>query len=373
LKEKLKNTPSEVKRLKENLIDEANAAYLYGLLADFETDEDRSSIFRELAEVEEGHAGIWRKKLEDLGEKKFEPGLTAKTRLLAFLARRMGISTVVPILQVIEKSAGGGYAGQEDPDATNMARVEKTHEKVFEGIQSGKTTIAEAESWHRGDSAGSLRAAIFGLNDGLVSNFSLIMGVAGAGVPRSGILITGLAGMLAGAFSMAAGEYVSVRSQRELFEHEIAREEEELITAPEEERKELELIYRAKGIPRETAVELSAKILENPESALDTLAREELGLAPDSLGSPWKVAFSSFLAFFCGAVLPIFPFFFLAGNSGVWVSAVISGLFLFLVGAGLSLFTGRSAWYSGFRMLFIGTVVAVITNSLGRLLGVAIG
>lgn len=373
MKEKARNTAKEVKRIKENLVDEINAAYLYGLLADYEADEARSSIFRELAEVEEVHAEVWRKKLKDTGKEEFEPGLTAKTRLLAFLARRMGISTVMPLLQVIENAAGGGYTGQADPDALKMARVEKAHAKVFEGIQSGDSRIAESESWHRGDRGGSLRAAVFGLNDGLISNFSLIMGVAGAGSGRGGILIAGVAGMLAGAFSMGAGEYVSVRSQRELFEHEIAREEEELITAPEEERKELELIYRAKGIPKETAVELSAKILENPESALDTLAREELGLDPGSLGSPWKVAFSSFLSFFCGAVLPIFPFFFLAGNSGVWVSAVISGLFLFLVGAGLSLFTGRSAWYSGFRMLFIGTVVAVITNGLGRLLGVAIG
>jgi VIT1/CCC1 family predicted Fe2+/Mn2+ transporter len=228
------------------------------------------------------------------------------------------------------------------------------------------------EAWHRRDTGGSLRAAVFGINDGLVSNFSLIMGVAGASQDAKSILIAGVAGMLAGAFSMGSGEYVSVRSQKELFEHEIRKEEEELRDSPEEEMQELALIYRAKGIPKEAADQLAASIISNPGTALDTLAREELGLDPGDLGSPWRVAFSSFAAFMAGAIIPLAPFFFLTGSRGVMVSAILGGLALFGVGATLSLFTGRSWLLSGLRMLGIGAMVALVTNLLGQLLGVTL-
>jgi VIT1/CCC1 family predicted Fe2+/Mn2+ transporter len=239
-------------------------------------------------------------------------------------------------------------------------------------MESGGPSILSGEAWHRRDTGGSLRAAVFGINDGLVSNFSLIMGVAGASQDTRNILIAGVAGMLAGAFSMGAGEYVSVRSQRELFERELGKEEEELRDSPEEEQAELALIYRAKGIPKEAADQLAASILSNPGTALDTLAREELGLDPGDLGSPWRVAISSFGAFVAGAIIPLFPFFFLAGSRGIVVSAVLAGVALFGVGATLSLFTGRNLFVSGLRMLGIGAMVAVVTNLLGRLLGVSL-
>jgi VIT1/CCC1 family predicted Fe2+/Mn2+ transporter len=290
-----------------------------------------------------------------------------------WLARRAGTAGVLPILLASESTANSAYAGQEDAKALGLDRVERTHAKVFASMAPGDSPgIADKESWHRGSGGGSLRAAVFGLNDGLVSNFSLMMGVAGAAPGRGVVILSGLAGMLAGAFSMAAGEYISVRSQRELFEREIVKEEEELTSSPEEEKKELELIYRAKGIPREEAVRLAETLLSNPESALDTLAREELGLDPGELGSPWGAAWSSFLAFVGGALIPLLPFVFVSGPYGIWAAAAASAVALFGVGAILSIFTGKGALYSGLRMMVIGGLVALITNTLGRLLGVSL-
>jgi VIT1/CCC1 family predicted Fe2+/Mn2+ transporter len=254
-----------------------------------------------------------------------------------------------------------------------MSAQERSHAKVFrEMAKSPGTRIGEQEAWHRSSAGGGLRAAVFGVSDGLVSNFSLLMGVAGGTRERGIILLAGMAGMLAGAFSMAAGEYLSVRSQRELFEREIEREREELETNPEDEARELEYIYRAKGLPAEQAKILAASILETPGSALDTLAREELGLDPSELGSPWTAAFSSFFAFVAGAVLPLLPFFFMADGRGVWASAGIGGAALFGIGASLSFFTGKGALYSGARMFLIGGSVAVATNLIGRLVGVSV-
>jgi VIT1/CCC1 family predicted Fe2+/Mn2+ transporter len=369
-----KASPGDLKRFRKNLDDELNGAALYEAMAAAEKDPERASIFAELAETERGHAALWAKKIEDAGGRVPSGSLSLKTRLLAFLSRSFGAASVFPIVQAIEKGAGGAYAGQKSAEALRIARVEKGHAKIFATLKSAQPgSILTAEPWHRRDTGGSLRAAVFGVNDGLVSNFSLIMGVAGASQDTKSILIAGVAGLLAGAFSMGAGEYVSVRSQRELFEHEIGKEEEELRSSPEEEKKELELIYRAKGIPREAAAELAATMLANPQSALDTLAREELGLDPGDLGSPWKVAASSFLAFAAGALIPLLPFLLTKGSQGVVLSAGLAGIALFSVGATLAVFTGRNLLYSGLRMLCIGGFVALVTNGLGRLLGVTLG
>jgi VIT1/CCC1 family predicted Fe2+/Mn2+ transporter/rubrerythrin len=364
----------DLARWRANLRDELEAAWLYESLAAAEKNPDRSQVFRDLAAVERGHAARWAEKLEAAGAAPppAKPGL--KARLLAFLARRSGSKGVVPVLLAMERSADGSYAGQADAKALGMDRQERIHAKVFASMEGGGASsgIAEQESWHRSSGGGSLRAAVFGLNDGLVSNFSLMMGVAGAAPGRGVVLLTGVAGMLAGAFSMAAGEYISVRSQRELYEREIAQEEEELAASPEEERKELELIYRAKGIPREEAAQLARSLLGNASSALDTLAREELGLDPGELGSPWTAASSSFVAFVAGALIPLLPFLAVHGSWGTWLSAGVSAAALFGVGALLSIFTGKSALYSGFRMAAIGSLVALVTNTLGRIIGVSL-
>ena len=367
-----KVSKADIARFRANLKDELEAAGLYGTMALAEKDEEKASIFKELAEVERAHAQVWIEKLKAAGETVGPPKSSMRTRMLSLLARRFGPGSIVPILQGIEKNADGGYARQADAKALGMDRQEKVHTKVFENMDGGGSSILLGESWHRRDSGGSLRAAVFGINDVLVSNFSLIMGVAGASQDLKSILIAGVAGMLAGAFSMGSGEYVSVRSQKELFEHEIRKEEEELRASPQEEMQELALIYRAKGIPREAAAQLAASILDNPGSAIDTLAREELGLDPGDLGSPWRVALSSFGAFMAGAIIPLLPFFFLKGTTGVFTSAAMSGVALFAIGATLSLFTGRSWLLSGLRMLGIGAMVALVTNLLGRLLGVTL-
>jgi VIT1/CCC1 family predicted Fe2+/Mn2+ transporter len=245
------------------------------------------------------------------------------------------------------------------------------------GAESGHATPTAGgniEFRHRNlGGGGNLRAAVFGVNDGLVSNASLILGVAGASSDARLILVSGVAGLAAGAFAMAAGEYISVRSQRELFEYQIALERDELKQYPEAEAQELALIYAAKGLPQKEANKLAKQIVADPEHALDTLAREELGLNPGELGSPIGAAASSFVAFAAGAALPLAPFLFATGSRALLFGVVVSGISLFAIGATLSLFTGRSAWYSGSRMLLLGALAGGVTFGIGRLFGVALG
>lgn len=265
------------------------------------------------------------------------------------------------------------YPGQ--PEAQGLPAEERAHRRALEameGASGGLAVLLAREHWHRRGQSGSLRAGVFGVNDGLVSNFSLVMGVTGAGAAPQIVLISGVAGLLAGAFSMASGEYLSMRAQRELFERELALEERELETSPEEEEEELSLIYQAKGVPEREASALAARILSDPKAALDTLAREELGLDPSELGSPWGAAASSFLAFAAGAAVPVAPFFFVPGASAVAASAILSGVVLFAVGALLSLFTARGPLVSGLRMLLVGLLAAGATFGIGRLLGVSV-
>jgi len=219
--------------------------------------------------------------------------------------------------------------------------------------------------------SGALRAAIFGVNDGLVSNLALIMGFAGAAVENNVVLLAGVAGLLAGAFSMGAGEYVSMRVQRELFERLLHLEAHELATEPEEEHEELRAIYETKGFPSHLADQVATVIMQDPEIALQTHAREELGLDPDELGSPWGAAVSSFLTFTVGAAVPLIPFIFLAGTAATLLSIGASAAALFTVGATMSLITGRHALWSGLRMLLIGGGAAAITYGVGHLLHVA--
>ena len=221
-----------------------------------------------------------------------------------------------------------------------------------------------------GGKSGALRAAIFGVNDGLVSNLSLIMGVAGAAVSNRFILLAGVAGLLAGACSMGAGEYVSMRVQRELFERLLHIEAHELATEPEEEHRELAQIYESKGFPPELAWQAAEVVMRDPQVALETHAREELGLDPQELGSPWAAAVSSFITFALGAAVPLLPFVFASGMPAVIVSIAASLTSLFFVGASISMFTGRSRWRSGGRMLLVGTGAAAVTFGAGRLLHV---
>jgi VIT1/CCC1 family predicted Fe2+/Mn2+ transporter len=207
----------------------------------------------------------------------------------------------------------------------------------------------------------------------LVSNASLILGVAGAAAEPGMIVLSGVAGLLAGAFSMAAGEYVSVRSQREMYEYQIGLEREELSKYPEEEAKELALIYEVRGLPAEEAKRLADSMIADPARGLDTLAREELGLNPHELGSPWGAATFSFLSFAAGALIPLLPFLFGKGTSALYGAIGLTAAALFGVGAALSLFTGRGAMRGGLRMLLIGAAAGALTFLIGRWVGVSSG
>jgi VIT1/CCC1 family predicted Fe2+/Mn2+ transporter len=211
---------------------------------------------------------------------------------------------------------------------------------------------------------------VFGANDGLVSNASLILGVAGAAGEGRVILISGVAGLLAGAFSMAAGEYVSVRSQREMFEHQIGAERDELRQYPAEEAAELSLIYQARGLGKDDADRMANRIVANPDYALDALAREELGLDPGALGSPVGAAVFSLFSFAAGALVPLLPFLFASGPSALVVAVALTAVALFGIGSAISLFTGRGALRGGVRMLLIGGAAAACTFLIGKVLGV---
>jgi VIT1/CCC1 family predicted Fe2+/Mn2+ transporter len=295
-------------------------------------------------------------------------------RILGALADRLGPRAVLPMVSAMEAGGFDNYMAQSEAGPA-MARNERSHARTLStlyapGSPADVAGIAAGERWHRVDTGGTLRAAIFGINDGLISNTSLVIGVAGADPDGRFIILAGVAGLLAGAFSMGAGEFVSVTSQRELFERQIALEKEELEADPEEERRELALIYRAKGLPAAEADALSTRIIADRGVALETLAREELGLNPGELGSPVRVAASSFSAFAIGAIIPVIPFLFGSGWVNFAASLAMSGVALFLIGAGVSLFTGRSAIFSGLRQLLIGAVAAGVTFTIGRLIGV---
>jgi len=304
----------------------------------------------------ESQAKIWADNLRKEGgavPAAYEPDM--RSRIIAALTRRFGPRSTRSLLTAMKVRGMSLYA-VSDP------------RHFVPGAKSG------GEGRHRGLSGGgNLRAAVFGVNDGLVSNASLILGVAGAAADIGVIVLSGIAGLLAGAFSMAAGEYVSVRSQREMYEYQIGLEADELEQYPEEEAGELALIYEARGIPHETAKKMADDIIADPDRALDALAREELGLNPDELGSPWGAAISSFLAFAVGAMIPLLPFLVLAHHGALPISIGLTAIALFSVGATLSLFIGRGAFTGGLRMLLIGGGAGALTFLIGRMLGVAMG
>jgi VIT1/CCC1 family predicted Fe2+/Mn2+ transporter len=329
------------------------SAHLYKVLAEVERGTPRSDLFTGLAREAEEQASIWARnaKLDSVPE--YIPDL--RTRLVAGLARRYGPRAMRGILAAMKVRGLSVYthAAPGHPKQTSVEEVGKRH-RGFGGH-------------------GNLRAAVFGVNDGLVSNASLILGVAGASPNPGVIVLSGVAGLLAGAFSMAAGEYVSVRSQREMYEHQIGLERAELEEYPKAEAEELALIYAARGMPVEEARELATRTIADPRLALDTLAREELGLNPDELGSPSGAAISSFLSFAVGAAVPLVPFLVSSGGRALAVSIALTAASLFAVGAVISLFTGRSALRDGLRMLSIGAGAGAVTYLIGKMLGVSLG
>jgi VIT1/CCC1 family predicted Fe2+/Mn2+ transporter len=340
----------------ESWHEEKQSAFLYRVLAGCEPTPENKTLFLKLADAADEQALHWQKLAADKGvvlPTGFQPAMRA--RLVAHMLRRLGPERMLPVLAAMKVRGLSVYTqGAPGGHGTPMAGQPEFRHRRMSG-------------------SGSLRAAVFGVNDGLVSNASLILGMAGASLQNPMILLTGVAGLLAGAASMAAGEYVSMRSQREMFEYQIGLEEQELKAYPEEEAEELALIYEARGIPAEDARRLSNLLITDPDRALDTLAREELGLNPRELGSAWGAASASFIAFALGASLPLLPFLWQHAAYSLEVSIGLTLAGLFGTGAAVSLFTGRSPWWSGLRMMLIGALAGAVTFLVGRLFGVAMG
>lgn len=368
----------DIKRYIANWDDELNGAMLYDAMAEKEKDSRIAGIYGKLAETERLHAKTWEKNIRKAGGAIPKFRASWRTRTMIWLASHLGIEAVLPTISGIETSASNNYVGQVE--ATGMVASERGHAMLLSqikattkgGIEGG--LLARLEGRHRSAGGNALRAAVLGASDGLLSNFNLIMGVAGAAVSQSSILLTGFAGLLAGSISMALGEWISVQSSRELYKKQIATEAEELENAPEEEVEELALIYQARGLNEEMATQMAQQVMSNKDTALDALVRDELGLNPDDLGgSAWEAGITSFLLFAIGAIIPLIPYFFLTGNMAIAGSAALSCIGLFGIGAAITLFTGRSVLFSGSRQILFGLAAAAVSFLIGHLIGVSIG
>lgn len=370
---------AELTRFKENLQKEIDGGSLYRVLADLEVQPSLAEVYKRLAESEDKHASVWRKKITSAGGSDLPVRPTWRVIILGFLARKFGAQFVLPTLNSNEQADSIAYLSQPESETVSLANDEKSHARILSealkikgGLSGG--TVARLEGRHRAGGGNALRAAVLGSNDGLVSILSLVMGVAGANLSSHDVLITGLAGLLAGAGSMALGEWLSVQSSRELYTHQIKIEAEEIENAPDEEKEELALIYQSKGLPEDRAREMATHMMADKNNILDTLSREELGIDPGELGgSAWVAAFTSFILFALGAIFPILSFMFLKGTPAIFASMAISAFGLFLVGALITLMTGKKVLYSGVRQVLVGLAAAILTFGIGRLIGVSVG
>jgi VIT1/CCC1 family predicted Fe2+/Mn2+ transporter len=371
----------EVSRYLENWHKEIDGAVLYNTLAEIESKPELADVYRRLAVSEEKHAAVWEKHLIEAGEMipSRRPSWRAST--MSFLAKHFGSQFVLPTVTGNERADSLAYDSQPEAktDVGRMSADEKSHARLMAAISGPQkglvgSEVAQLEGRHRATGGNALRAAVLGANDGLVSVLSLTMGAAGANLPGNGVLITGVAGLLAGASSMALGEWLSVQSSRELYQNQIKIEREEIEKAPQEEQEELALIYQSKGLTEESAREMAARMMGDKTHILDTLSREELGIDPKELGgSPWVAAITSFFLFAAGAIIPLVPYFFLQGLPAILLSLSLGALALFLTGAAITLLTGKNVWVSGFRQVLIGLVAAVLVFGVGKLIGVSIG
>lgn len=393
--------PIDLEQSLANLKLERDAIALYDALSRIEKDANRASAFRKIAGNERRHAEVWAEKLRSLGAPiPDQGGPRLRVQVIVLLARLFGTGAVKDLVQALEGDEEDIYTAQSSPEVEAIAADEREHAEIWRRLGSADVDreaaatvareragrgsarrgevaageIGASERWHRAGRSGTLRAVIFGVSDGLTSNLALIMGIAGASKGQgSFVLLAGVAGLLAGSFSMAAGEYVSMQSQRELFERQIALERAELEAMPEEEQAELAAVYRSKGFTDAEAERIAARMFSDPEHALDTLVREELGLDPDQLGSAWGAAFGSFVSFAVGASVPVIPYLLGSGVAAFVAAIALSLVALFAVGAGVSLLTGRGLVFSGGRQVIIGGAAAVVTYLVGSAIGVVAG
>lgn len=368
-------TQADIERYKTYLQEEIDGIYIYETLASLERDETLRSVYTKMIATEKKHLELWREQLRQADIEVTSNAPSRRARFLMWIAARFGSDTVLPLIKKFEFGARDMYLGDPTAEAAGLPEDEASHARVFGALaetSGGVTgsTIGRLEFRHRTLGGGNaLRAAVLGANDGLVSNLALVMGFAGAAPGQATVILAGIAGLVAGAFSMALGEWASVTSSREAAEAQIALEREEIELMPEAEQEELALIYQAKGLPEPEAQSLAEKIMTNPETALNTLAHEELGLVPEELGSPWAAAIASFSLFSAGASLPVIPFLLSGNAAAVVASAAVSAVGLFMLGSGITLFTGRNVWYSGGRQVVLGLAAAAVTFGIGTLVG----
>ena len=369
-------SPGDIARWRANLQGEIDGSAVYLAMAQAERAGPLSTVYRRLAESEQRHALLWEAKLREAGAWRDAPRLSWRARVLVAVARRFGAGVVASTMAGREAKDEGGYDDQPEAAGTSLPRDERSHARLLRevvGTGISGPGIARLEGRHR-TGGNALRAAVLGIDDGLVSNFCLVMGVAGANADGRAIVLAGLAGLLAGSLSMALGEWLSVQSARELYSRQIKIEADELAAAPEEEEQELALIYQAKGVPEPQAKATARQIVGgDTRAALDALSREELAIDPNELGgSAWVAAGTSFAMFASGALVPLIPFAFLSGTPAIVAAAVLGALALFVVGALITVITGQSALRAGLRQLAIGVAAAAVTFGVGKLLGTAI-
>jgi len=369
---------SEIRHTEEMIQIEVDAAYLYNRLADAEDNPTISDAYRRLAAIEQTHVdkAVVKANLEGIPVKSPAPSWRAK--MLNRLGKMLGYEYVTGTLMDTEKSISNAIVTQKTIKGLPITGAESRHVQILESIRIADKKVpgdklSQIEGKHRNIGGNALRAAVLGANDGLVSNMSLIMGVAGATAGGKEVMVAGIAGLLAGAISMSLGEWISVKSSQELYERQIAVEMDELENEPEEEIKELTLLYMAKGIPEQEASKLASEAMQDESHAKQILIREELGINPEDLkGSAMEAAITSFILFAIGAILPLIPFFFTSNNTAIISSLVVSTFGLFLIGTAITLFTGKSIWYSGTRQVIFGLIAAAVTFGIGKIIGVSI-
>ena len=359
----------------KNIQIEVDAWFLYQKLSENEEDPILADVFKQMSEIELSHAIAFAKENKVDTTQICKPSWRAKT--INRIGKIFGYDYVLGALMDTEKSLADAVVSQKRKNKVPVVGNEDSHVKILRSILDNDTRIAGSqlsrfEKRHRSVGGNAIRAAVLGGNDGLVSNFSLVMGIAGATVAQTGVLLAGIAGLLAGALSMALGEWISVKSSQELYENQMQLEMDELETNPEGERKELKLIYMAKGIPEDQAVKIVDDLMKDKNLAHQVLVKEELGINAEELkGSAIEAALSSFFLFAIGAIIPVLPFMFLSGYQAIVLSTLLSAIGLFLIGAAITLFTGRNVWFSGFRQVIFGLAAAAVTFGIGKLIGVS--
>ncbi len=360
----------------KNIQTEVDASYLYKVLGDHEEDENVAHVFHQMSEIEHQHAIAFLAKYGK--DSSHLPPPSGRAKALHFIGKILGYDYILGVLLDTEKSISSSVLSARKKTNTAESLSDTAHVTILKNILNNDKKVsgpnlARFEKRHRSVGGNALRAAVLGGNDGLVSNFSLVMGIAGATSGQDEVMLAGLAGLLAGALSMALGEWISVKSSLELYENQMQLEMEELETNPEGEEKELALIYMAKGIPEDQARQMAADIIKNKDHAHEVLIKEELGINPEDLkGSAMEAALTSFFLFAIGAIIPVFPFFFWGGMQAIIISTVLSAGGLFLIGAAITLFTSKSVWYSGMRQVLFGLMAAAITFGIGKLIGVSV-